>query len=82
MPKKLYKVSDSSIHQRGFLPAKIKEGADIIQYVGKKSQEGIQPSCSGMGGNARVKGEGLVYIFELDDDWDIDGQWRKIPPVI
>ena len=37
MPKKLYKVAESSIHQSGlFAAAKIKAGTDILQYVGEK----------------------------------------------
>ncbi len=81
MPKKLYKVSDSSIHQRGlFAAAKIKEGADIIQYVGEKiSKKESSRRALEWEENARVKGEGLVYIFELDDDWDIDGQVGENP---
>jgi SET domain-containing protein len=81
MPKKLYKVSNSSIHQRGlFASTKIKEGAEIIQYVGEKiSKEESSHRALEWEENAREKGEGLVYIFELDDDWDIDGRVGENP---
>lgn len=81
MPKKLYKVHASSIHQRGlFAAAKIKAGTDIIQYLGEKiSKEESNRRALEWEDNARKSGEGLVYIFELDDDWDIDGREGENP---
>ena len=65
MPKKLYKVSDSSIHQRGlFAAAKIKEGADIIQYVGEKiSKKESSRRALEWEENARVKRRRLGLHF-------------------
>ncbi len=76
MPKKLYKVAESSIHQSGlFAAAKIKAGTDILQYVGEKiSKEESTRRALEWEASARKSGEGLVYIFELDDEWDIDGR--------
>ncbi|MGC6423750.1 MAG: SET domain-containing protein [Lentimonas sp.] len=77
MPKKaLCEVRESSIHQRGlFASSAIKEGTDIIQYVGEKiSKEESTRRALEWEEQARETGEGLVYIFELDDDWDIDGR--------
>jgi SET domain-containing protein len=76
MPKKLYKVGESSIHQSGlFAAAKIKEGTDIIQYVGEKiTKEESNRRALEWEESARKSGDGLVYIFELDDAWDIDGR--------
>ncbi|MGJ8638725.1 MAG: SET domain-containing protein [Opitutaceae bacterium] len=77
MPKKsLCEVRESSIHQRGLFASRaIKEGADIIQYIGEKiSKEESTKRALEWEEAARKTGEGLVYIFELDDDWDLDGR--------
>ncbi|HBM86838.1 MAG TPA: SET domain-containing protein-lysine N-methyltransferase, partial [Opitutae bacterium] len=72
----LCKVDQSPIHQRGlFATCDIEEGADIIQYVGEKiSKEESTQRALDWEEQARESGEGLVYIFELDDDWDLDGR--------
>jgi len=82
MPKKaLCKVKESSIHQRGlFATCNIKEGTDIIQYVGEKiSKEESTRRALEWEERARETGEGLVYIFELDDEWDLDGREGENP---
>ncbi len=76
MAKKLCEVRQSSIHGRGlYAVAKIKQGTDIIQYVGEKiSKEESTRRALEWEEHARNTGEGLVYIFELDDEWDLDGR--------
>lgn len=77
----LCKVKESSIHQRGlFATCDIKEGTDIIQYVGEKiPKEESNRRALEWEEKARETGEGLVYIFELDDEWDIDGREGENP---
>jgi len=74
--QRLCKVATSKIHQRGLFATKaIKEGTDIIQYIGEKiSKEESTRRALEWEEKARETGEGLVYIFELDDEWDIDGR--------
>ena len=67
--------SKSKIHQRGlFATCAIKKDTELIEYVGEKitKEEGDNR------GNALVEesagtGDAAVYIFILDDQWDIDG---------
>lgn len=82
MSKKiLCKVKESSIHQRGlFATCDIKKDTDIIQYVGEKiSKKESTRRALEWEDKARETGEGLVYIFELDDEWDIDGREGENP---
>lgn len=77
MPDNKYcKVEQSPIHQRGlFATRDIKEGTDIIEYVGEKiTKEESNRRALAWEEEARKSGDGLVYIFELDDEWDIDGR--------
>ena len=70
-----YRVSKSSIHGLGVFAARdIKCGEEIIEYLGEKiSKE--ESNKRGLRRQARAKktGEAAVYIFELDDDFDLDG---------
>jgi SET domain-containing protein len=77
----LCKVDQSPIHQRGlFATCDIKAGTDIIQYVGEKiSKEESTRRALEWEEQARGTGEGLVYIFELDDEWDLDGRLGDNP---
>jgi SET domain-containing protein len=77
----LCEVRSSSIHQRGlFATCDIEEGTDIIQYIGEKiSKEESNRRALEWEDKARTTGEGLVYIFELDDDWDLDGRLGDNP---
>ena len=79
--KPLCEVRSSSIHQRGlFATCNIKKDEDIIQYVGEKiSKEESTRRALKWEEKARETGEGLVYIFELDDDWDLDGRLGDNP---
>lgn len=68
-------VRRSGIHGRGVFACKdIPADTAIIQYVGEK----IDKEESDIRGWAQMDrhnetGEAAVYIFTLDDDWDIDG---------
>lgn len=81
MPKKLCKVAESPIHRRGlFATADIEPETDIIQYVGEKiSKEESTRRALEWEEKARKTGSGLVYIFELDEEWDLDGRKGKNP---
>ncbi len=72
----LCKVASSPIHKRGlFATCDIEAGTDIIQYVGEKiSKEESTRRALEWEEKARKTGSGLVYIFELDDEWDLDGR--------
>jgi uncharacterized protein len=79
--KRLCKVAASSIHRRGlFSTAQMEAGTDIIQYVGEKiSKEESTRRALEWEEKARKTGSGLVYIFELDDEWDLDGRRGRNP---
>jgi len=81
MPKRLCKVAASPIHKRGlFATTDIEAGTDIIQYVGEKiSKEESTRRALEWEEKARRTGAGLVYIFELDEEWDLDGRRGRNP---
>ncbi|TVP78274.1 MAG: SET domain-containing protein [Puniceicoccaceae bacterium] len=81
MPKSLCTVKTSKIHGRGlYATADIEEGTDIIQYVGEKiSKKESTRRALEWEASARKSGEGLVYIFELDKKYDIDGRLGDNP---
>jgi len=68
-------VRHSGIHGRGlFAKKRIPQGTNIIEYVGEK----IDKEESNRRGWARIDyakktGDAAVYIFTLDDEYDIDG---------
>ena len=81
MPKKLCEVRESDIHGRGlYATTDIEEGTEIIQYVGEKitKKESTKRALE-WEEEARKTGDGLVYIFELDDKYDIDGRLGDNP---
>lgn len=81
MPKSLCKVKNSKIHGRGLYATQdIDAGTDIIQYVGEKitKKESTKRALE-WEEQARQTGEGLVYIFELDEKYDIDGRLGDNP---
>jgi SET domain-containing protein len=81
MPKKLWKVASSSIHARGlFATSDIEPDSKVIQYLGEKiSKKESERRALEWEEKARKKGEGLVYIFELNKKWDLDGQVGENP---
>ena len=81
MPKPLCKVKTSEIHGHGlYATTDIEEETQIIQYVGEKiAKEESKKRALEWEDEARETGEGLVYIFELDDKYDIDGRLGDNP---
>ncbi|MFP4673201.1 MAG: SET domain-containing protein [Opitutales bacterium] len=82
MPRKrLCKVARSPIHKRGlFATCDIPKGTDVIQYVGEKiDKEESNRRALEWEEKARKSGAGLVYIFELDEKWDLDGRRGRNP---
>ncbi len=75
--EKKHEVRKSKIHGAGVFAIKdIVAGENILQYLGEK----ITKDESNKRGIAREEyakktGEGAVYIFELNDDFDIDGNF-------
>ena len=76
--EKPYYIKDSGIHGRGLFAARqIKSGEFITEYLG----EIIDKKESNRRGLAReeaskVSGDGCVYIFELDENRDLDGDFE------
>ena len=76
--EKPYYIKDSGIHGRGLFAARqIKSGEFITEYLG----EIIDKEESNRRGLAReeaskVSGDGCVYIFELDENRDLDGDFE------
>ena len=75
------KVQRSPIHGRGlYARCAIEAGTDIIQYIGEKisKKNRVVERLSGRQKRASEV-SGLVYIFELDDEWDLDGRRGRNP---
>ncbi len=69
-----YSVRDSKIHGTGvFAEEDIKKGTKIMQYLGEKisKEEGTKRELEQLKGAKH--GAGQVYLFELDENFDIDG---------
>jgi len=73
--KPLWELRRSSIHQQGmFARADIEAGERIIEYVGERiSKEESTRRCLEWEAKARKKGAGLVYVFDLNEEFDLDG---------
>ncbi|MEZ5301749.1 MAG: SET domain-containing protein-lysine N-methyltransferase [Verrucomicrobiales bacterium] len=74
---KFIEVRSSGIHGSGvFAKRRIPEGEWIIQYVGEKvtkeesNRRGLEWEAT-----AKKSGDGAVYLFILDDETDIDGNF-------
>lgn len=68
-------VRGSGIHGRGVFATKdIPYNTKIIQYIGEviDKEESNERGWAQMDKHKET-GEAAVYIFNLDDDWDIDG---------
>ena len=75
---KKHEVRKSSIHGNGvFAICDIKEGERIIEYLGEKIDK-EESNRRGLANEEKAKesGGGSVYIFELDDQYDIDGNFE------
>lgn len=70
-----YEVRLSPIHGNGlFARRDIPEGEDIIEYKGERiSKDESNRRGTEWDAKAKQNGAGRVYIFTLDDEWDIDG---------
>lgn len=75
MAKKLWKLRKSKIHGNGmFAREDIPAETRIIEYVGEKiSKKESLKRCLEWDEKARKSGEGLVYIFDLNKRYDLDG---------
>lgn len=72
-------VRRSGIHGRGlFATKKIPKGTYIIEYVGEKigKDESNERGWAQID-RAKETGDAAVYIFTLDDEWDLDGNTPK-----
>lgn len=70
-----WEVRMSSIHNRGLFARKdIPQGEQIIEYLGERiSKEESHRRAAEWDAHAQKEGFGRVYIFELNDEWDLDG---------
>ena len=70
-------IRGSTVHGRGMFAIKdIPEGESIIEYLGER----INKEESDRRGNAlfdesQVTGGAQVYLFTIDDNWDLDGNF-------
>ena len=72
----MWKVKKSNVHGAGiFATTDIKKNDRIIQYIGEKitKSEGDRRSEKRIKKYLNKKNEGSVYIFELNQKYDIDG---------
>ncbi len=78
--KVLWIARDSVIHGAGLFAAKdIKKGQRIIEYVGEKiTKEESYRRADRQLKKSNKSDDGAVYIFEIDDEHDIDGnvEWN------
>ena len=74
-PNEWYSVRDSEIHGRGlYAKKKIPKDTWIVQYVGKLvSKEESDRLANELLDKAKKDGGAKVYMFILNDEWDIDG---------
>jgi len=73
--EKLYEIKSSGIHNKGlFAKVDISEGTRIIEYIGERiTKAESQRRANAWEDKARGSGDGLVYIFEINKRYDIDG---------
>lgn len=76
-----WQLRKSSIHNRGMFAARdIPEGERIIQYVGEMiSKKESTRRALEWEEKARKQGDGLVYIFDLNKKYDLDGNLPNNP---
>lgn len=83
MPKaeKLWELHRSPIHRKGmFAAADIPAGTPIVEYVGQKidKDESLE-RCLEQEKKGAKSGGAKVFIFDLNDDWDLDGNVPNNP---
>ena len=74
--KKLWFKKKSSLHGRGlFAVSNIKKGMQVIEYIGDKvsKKEGDKRADKQIKKAQKYKNNGMVYVFELNKKYDIDG---------
>lgn len=76
-----FEIRSSAIHHKGiFATRAITKGTYIIEYVGEKisKKESIRRSNKTLDASRENCDAGAVYVFEIDDKWDIDGnvEWN------
>jgi hypothetical protein len=73
--EKLYEIRHSGIHNKGlFARVDIPAGTRIIEYLGERiTKAESQRRANAWEEKARTSGDGLVYIFEINKRYDIDG---------
>ena len=73
---KLWFKKKSGVHGTGlFAKNNIKKGTKIIEYIGDKvtKKEGDRRSVKQIRNAKKNKNNGMVYVFELNKKYDIDG---------
>ncbi len=72
---KWVEVRDSEIHGRGVYAARdIVEDTEVIEYVGEPiDKEESERRAWAQMAKAEKDGDAAVYIFTLNDEWDLDG---------
>ena len=74
--KKLWYKKSSQLHGSGlFANRDIKKGEQVIQYIGDKvtKREGDKRADKQIKKAEKNKKNGMVYVFELNKKYDIDG---------
>ena len=74
--KKLWFKKNSKVHGNGlFAKTDIKKGTKIIEYIGEKvtKKEGGRRADCQIRKAKKNKKNGMVYVFELNKQYDIDG---------
>lgn len=79
--EELFHIAISGIHNSGvFAATDIKKDQYIVEYLGEKiTKKESQRRAEEWESEARTKGFGLVYIFELNKRYDIDGNIENNP---
>ena len=74
--KQLWKKKKSNVHGSGlFASQDIKKNSQVIEYIGDKvtKKEGDKRADKQINKAKKNKNNGMVYIFELNKCYDIDG---------
>ena len=74
--KKLWYKKNSKVHGTGlFATTNIKKGVQILEYIGDKvtKREGDKRADKQIKKAKKYKKNGMVYVFELNKKYDIDG---------
>ncbi len=79
--KKLWKLRRSGIHGSGMFAADdIPKGARIIEYVGVKvDKDESLNRCLKQEAKGRKTGGAMVFVFDLNDKYDLDGNIPNNP---